>query len=198
MHTALHGLFNHIAMEHYQKYTECLHQYNELTDNNEQWDILSKKLEQNQLYFELFKEKEKHSIIAVVFLVMSVEGLINEYGFMFLGEKKFNELDKGTVIDKIVNLYFEVTGEKFPKDKQLYQNLYDLVAVRNTLVHSKSIELDIKALMGNGAEADKQFHTYINSMLGNKRNKETKQRNMAEILRSSVNVYSELMTLLKR
>ncbi|PWW20219.1 hypothetical protein DFO73_11633 [Cytobacillus oceanisediminis] len=198
MHIALHTFYFQIAMEHYQKYMECLNQYNELTDNNAQWDIFSKDPEQNQSYFGLFRDKEKNAIITVVFLVMSVESLINEYGFCFLGEKKFNEFDKGNVIDKVVNIYFEATGKQFPKDKQLYQSLYDLITVRNTLVHSKSIEVDIETLMGNDIEADKQFLANINSMLGNKRNKETKQKFLDEILTSSVNVYSELITFLKQ
>jgi hypothetical protein len=192
MHTALHGFFNMIAQEHYNKFTESLNQYNELTNNNEQWDILSKTTEQNQLYFSLFREKQKHAIISVVFLVMSVEGLIHEYGFSSLGEHKINELDQGKFIDKIINIYTEVTGQQFPKDNQLYQNLNDLISVRNTLVHSKSIEINVEELMGNDKESEEKYLAYINSVLGNSKTKYTKQKLLDEVLRKSHNVYNDL------
>lgn len=197
MHTALHEFFNLIAQEHYTKYTDCLNQYNELTNNNEQWDILSKTSEQNQLYFSLFSEKHKSAIISVVFLVMSVEGLINEYGFRFLGEQKFKELDKGNFIDKIVNIYNEVTGRQFPKGTQLYQNLNDLISVRNTLVHSKSIEINVEDLMRNDEESEKKYLAYINSMIGNSKAKQTKQKLIDEVLIKSSNVYKDLFLVLE-
>lgn len=196
MHTALHGFFNMIAKEHYNRYSDCLNQYNDLTKNNKQWDVLSNTTEQNSLYFNLYREKQKHSIISVVFLVMSVEGLINEFGFRFLGEQKFNELDKGNFIEKIVIIYYEVTGKQFPKEKQLYQNLTELNSVRNTLVHSKSIEFDVNALMRNDEEGDKVFLSYINSMLGNSKSKFTKQKSINEVLKRSHNIYHEFISFL--
>lgn len=192
----MHGFFNHIALEHFQKYTEYLKQYNELTSNKEQWDILSKTLEQNELYFTLFREKQKNAIISIVFLGMSVEGLINEYGFRNLGELKFNELDKGSFIDKIINIYNEVTGQQFPKGTQLYQNLNDLISVRNTLVHSKSIELNVEELMCSDEESEKKFLAYLNAMIGNSKAKPTKQKIIDEVLIKSHNVYKDLLSVL--
>jgi hypothetical protein len=198
MHTALHGFFTNIAKEHFQKYTECLNQYNELTNNNEQWDILSKTTEENQLYFGLYREKQKNAFISVVFLVMSIEGLINEFGFNFLGEEKFNELDKGSIVEKIINIYKEVTGQQFPKDTQLYQNINDLISVRNTLIHSKSSEVNIDELMGNDEKSEKKYLSNINAMIGNSKNKYTKQKFIDEVLIKSVYVYDDLLSILRK
>jgi hypothetical protein len=195
-HTAMHDLFNIIASEHYNKYKESSQQYNELTNNNHQWEFDKHTSEENKQYFSLSKDKEKNAIISVVFIVMSIEGLINEYGFYYLGEERFNEQDKKGILDKIVDFYFEVTKIKFPKDKQLYQNIKDVVDLRNTLVHSKSVEIDLQILMRNDEEADRQFQSYLNSMIGNKKNKESKQKFLYEIINNSFNVYSVLMTFL--
>jgi hypothetical protein len=198
MHTAMHSLFNIIAIEHYNKYKHSLQQYNELTNNNEQWDFDKHSNEETVKYISLFREKEKNAIISVVFIVMSIEGLINEYGFYHLGENQFNEQDSKRILEKIADFYIEVTKIKFPKDKLLYQKIQDVVALRNTLVHSKPIGIDWKILMRNDEEAEKQYYSYINSMIGNKKSKAAKQKFLFEILDKSYNVYSELKTFLQQ
>lgn len=198
MQITMHSLFNSIAMEHSNKFFIALKQYQELTNNNLQWDILDHSSEENKRYFNLFSEKQKSGIISVVFLVMAIEGLINDYGFSHLGDHRFKELEKQSIIDKIVNIFAEVTGKQFPKDKKIYQNLNELISVRNTLVHSKSVEINMETMMRNDEEAEKQFNSYINSMLGNKRNKESKQKLSDEVLGNTYNAYNELKNFLEK
>lgn len=198
MHTAMHGLFNIISMEHYNKYKQSSQQYNELTINNGQWDFDKHTSEETKLYFSLHSKKENNAIISVVFIVMSIESLINEYGFYHLGEERFNEHDRKEILDKIVDFYYDVTKIKFPKEKQLYQNIQDVVALRNTLVHSKSVDIDWQILMRSDEEAERQFYSYLNSMIGNKKNKVSKQKFLYDILNNSFNVYLDLKTFLQQ
>lgn len=85
IHTAIHPLLNTIANEHFDKYVKALGEYNAMTNNNAQWDVLSHTSEDNGRYVSLYRDKTKFAIIAAVFLVMALEGLINEYGFVYLG-----------------------------------------------------------------------------------------------------------------
>lgn len=198
MHTALHGLLHTIATEHYEKYRSTFKEYNLLTNNNEQWDLDSHTIQENELYFSLFRDKTKYAIIAVVFLVMSVEGLINEYGLVYLGQGRFMELEIKGISEKIITFFIEVTGNKFPTDRNLYQNINELVSVRNTLVHSKSIEIVVNVLMRNDDEAERIYLGYINSMMGNSKEKSSKQKGIERILETTHKVYLELTEYLQR
>jgi len=196
MHIAIHGLLHTIAKEHYNKYVKALDEYNALSNNNAQWDLLSHTAQENDMYVSLFREKTKFAIISVVFLVMSLEGLINEYGFVYLGQDRFMELERKGIGEKITTFYEDVTGNKFPTDRVLYQNINDLVLVRNTLVHSKSIEIDVKALMGTDEESERVFLSYFNAMIGNSKERPSRQKNVEIVLEKSHSVYVDLMKYL--
>lgn len=197
MHTALHGLLHSIAKENYEKFVNTSQEYNSLSKNNEQWDLGAYTAQENAMYFTLFREKTKQAIIAVVFLVMAVEGLINEYGLVYLGKDRFMELERKGIAEKIITTFSEVTGKSFPTDRSLYQHINELVSIRNTLVHSKSIEIDISALMRSDVESEKIFLEYINSMIGNSKAKSSKQRNIEGVLEKSHKVYLELLKYLR-
>lgn len=189
-----HELLHQIAQENYKNHIKYSKLYNDLTNNNEQWDILAKTKEKNGLYFRYFKEMDKSAIIAVVFLVISVEGLINEYGLKFLGEKRFSQLEKEKLctLQKMKKIYNLVTENSFPTDRQLYQNIKELISVRNTFVHSKSMEIDYQILFRNDPEAQKEFSRYLNFMMGNRKEKESRQKLIFEVLNNSITVYDEL------
>lgn len=197
MHTAFHGLLHSIAKENYEKYVNTAQEYNLLSNNNKQWDLGAQTAQENAMYFTLFREKTKQAVIAVVFLVMSVEGLINEYGYVHLGKDRFMELERKVIGEKIVTFFFEVTGRTFPTDRSLYQRINELVSIRNTLVHSKSIEIDVGVLMRNDIESEEIFLGYINSMIGNSKAKPSRQKNIEGVLEKSHTVYIELLEYLR-
>ncbi|PLT32525.1 hypothetical protein [Bacillus sp. V5-8f] len=198
MHTAIHKLLYSIANEHFEKYKYTSKKYNLLTDNNKQWDLLSHTKDENEQYFSLYSDKTKYAIITVVFLVMSIEGLINEYGLVYLGKSRFMELERESIREKLVTFFNEASGNKFPTDRKLYQSIKDLIDVRNTLVHSKSIEIDINVLLRTDVEAEEVFNGYINSIFGNGKRKSSRQKSMERVLESSHNVYIELMEYLQQ
>ncbi|WLD91767.1 hypothetical protein [Alkalihalobacillus sp. AL-G] len=194
---ALHSFYNGIAKESYNEFREVSKTYDEITNGGKSWDFGSHTKEENQVYQRTNHGMQKHCIISTVFFVMAIESLINEYGSVYLGEDQFKDKEKLGIMDKITEFYFEVKGSKFPRDKQLYQKINDLVSVRNNLVHSKPITIDSRMMMKNTKEADEQFWGYINSMFGNNKSKLSKQKHMYEVLKQSYSTYEDLRDFLK-
>ncbi|WP_243354859.1 hypothetical protein [Bacillus litorisediminis] len=194
---ALHSFYNGIAKENYNEFSKLSRTYDEITNGGKSWDLLSHTKEENDVYLRINHGMQKHCIISIVFIVMAIESLINEFGFVYLGEERFNDKENFTIMDKITEFYFEVTGAKFPKDKQLYQHIKDLVSVRNNLIHSKPITFDSTMMMQNTKEAEEEFWGNINSMLGNNKRKISKQKYMYEVLKQSYRAYEDLREFLK-
>lgn len=83
-------------------------------------------------------------ITAIVFEAMAVEAYINFIGEMKLGKSYFKEhIDELSTLNKIVVIPHLVAGKKFPKDINLYGKLQELFSMRNKLVHTKVLHIDL-------------------------------------------------------
>ncbi|MEQ6378247.1 HEPN domain-containing protein [Bacillaceae bacterium S4-13-58] len=192
----VHAFYNGIAQENYNNFKILSKRFSELTNGGLAWDFGNHTQKENETYQNTHHEMQKQCIISIVFLVMAIESLINDYGFVHLGEKRFNELDRNSIKDKIKDFYFEVTGGNFPTDKVLFQQINDLVSIRNNLVHSKTLSIDLNLMMQDTKEADEAFFSYINSIFGNSKEKKSKQKHMYEVLDSAHGAYEDLMVFL--
>jgi hypothetical protein len=174
----LHEYYNSIALEHYSEYVVSNKLYKELTNNNQSWDFLLHSSEENARYYQLCIEKQRKAIISIVFEAFAVESFINCYGTERLGKKLFDEKYQMLgVTDKYIIISREVTGKDFPKGINAFRMLKELVSVRNNLVHSKCVEIDMfnedlqefydlnLSLLGNGMDSlfniiDRVIYTY--------------------------------------
>lgn len=92
-------------------------------------------------------------------------------------------------------MYFllKLREKKSPTGRKLYQSINDLIVVGNTLVHSKSVEIDINVLMKNDVVAEEIYNDFINSMIGNGKRKSSRHKGMQKVLESSHNIYLVLL-----
>jgi hypothetical protein len=83
-----------------------------------------------------------HCLVALVFAALAVEGYIYDYAARKLTDNFVeSHLDKLDVVSKWVVIPKLVTRKDFPKDKQAFSLLKQLVQNRNYLAHNKSVKL---------------------------------------------------------
>ncbi|MDE3035165.1 MAG: hypothetical protein KGJ14_04250, partial [Nitrospirota bacterium] len=84
-------------------------------------------------------ELANHCIITIVFCALVVEGYIYDYAARRLSDNFVEaHLDKLGTVSKWVLVPRLVTGKEFPKGSKGFELLKELVANRNSLIHSKS------------------------------------------------------------
>jgi hypothetical protein len=186
----LHTKFNEIDEKNYSLYLENQKKLSQLLGNNNIWDMMNYSIEDNKLIAECHKDIQDYGYISLIFRHISIEGFINDIGIRYLNREEFNEsIEKMSFLEKIATVYEKVSNKKFPKGDKIYSKLSDLNSIRNNLVHMKSGEIKQDSLMNLDEE---DFHSLINSMMGNNKNKVTKQKFYLNVLEETVGLYDEL------
>ena len=108
--------------------------------------------------------RDNHCLIAIVFAALAVEAYMYDYAARNLGEQFVaSHLDRLDVVSKWVIIPRLVTGKGFPKGERAYRLLGQLVAHRNSIVHSKSAPLIVwdeklsEPIVGRRAERSLEF-----------------------------------------
>lgn len=161
------------------------------------WDILEHSKEENEHYFRLNSLIQEYGYISIILRHISIEGLINDIAFRFLGEKIFySEIDKSeyrlSFIEKIEKVYRLISKKKFQKGNKLYANLKDLNSVRNTLIHMKSEAIGYDDLVEPNYD---KFLILLNRMMGNKKTKVSAQKDYVRVVEETRTVYDDLVKL---
>jgi len=94
------------------------------------------------------------AISAIVFAAMAIEAYIYDYAARHLG-KPFTDkhVDTLSIESKWVVIPKLITGKSFPKDRRAFELLKGLIKSRNSLVHSKSRNVDVNDLSAEKTEA---------------------------------------------
>ena len=96
---------------------------------------------------------EQHSIISVVFCVMTLESFINNYMVENISKSYFQKyLDKLDLKSKWVIFPRLVNGKEFSTDSQAFEDFGNLISLRNRIIHDKPrkkklFELDEKDMV---------------------------------------------------
>jgi hypothetical protein len=97
--------------------------------------------------FNFAEMVHKESITSVIFCVMTLESIINEYGLQNKSKNFYNEhLDNLKLLSKFIVLPKLFGGNELNTDGQEFQNLKWLIKLRNDLTHSKLTERNIRDL----------------------------------------------------
>jgi len=93
--------------------------------------------------FNLVEERNHLSDSVRIYAALSVEGFLNLYGMMRLGETAFKEhIERLGLIPKVKQLLFVCDGVKVDGNHALVASLRNLADNRNALVHPKAYEVD--------------------------------------------------------
>lgn len=149
-----HSLFYSMS----KKYSTNLHEYKiELKDLYTELEFIEKQIEENeteeictqefeliQKINELERKIEFESISSIIFSGMFLEAYIYDYGARRLGDNFIKEhIDKLDPLSKIAIITQLVLGKPFPKQRDIYGRLKNLIKGRNNLVHNKSAKIDL-------------------------------------------------------
>ena len=132
--------YRRTSKRNYRKYHVILKKIDELYDDPNKY-LLGKDFD--EISSELFDQRFTCQTTAIVFQAMAVEAFINEYIYKRLGKSYFESIDKLSPLDKILIACKMITGKDFPKDRQAYALLKQIIKLRNDLVHFKAKEIDI-------------------------------------------------------
>lgn len=137
-------LFRIIAHTTYQKISkEYLNRFEKL--HSEILPLRKKIEEPHFANKDLFKvcnlesERDKYSVISIVFAAMCLEAFIYDYAASATSDsyvKKY--LDKLDLVSKWIVIPRIITGKEIPRGSKALQMLSKLVAARNSLIHFKS------------------------------------------------------------
>lgn len=95
--------------------------------------------------YMLNMKKYECSVQVIVFSALSLEAFINDLLVKHLGNQLFECLEKLEIKNKIIIGCKMITQKDFPKDKQAYSALVNLIRLRNKLVHAKSKNPEAKS-----------------------------------------------------
>jgi hypothetical protein len=104
------------------------------------------------------KQRSEHWAKAIVFGALCLEAFIYDYAahnFSDTYARKY--LDKLDLRSKWVVIPKLVTGKKFPKERQVFEHLGELIEARNELVHAKS-----RRMPSNDKEWERLIESYKN------------------------------------
>ena len=89
--------------------------------------------------FFIQNKRFKHEIQGIISLVTFYEALINEIGITELGNEYFNtNLERKSIMDKWKTIPKLVYNDSIDKKARYYGTMFDIVKLRNKLVHYKT------------------------------------------------------------
>lgn len=136
---------------------------------------------------------QEYGYVSLIFRHISVEGLINDIAIRYIGEKEFySSIEMMRYVEKIEYVYKQISKVDFPKDRKIYSNIKDLNSVRNTLVHMKSATISYEEILSSLQQAEEKYYSIINSMMGNKKEKKSRQKDYIQVLEETELLYDEL------
>jgi hypothetical protein len=101
-------------------------------------------------------------MITVIFAALTLEAFINNYGIEVSSRNRFDKyLDKLDFVSKWLILPKLNTGKELNTDHQAFQNLQNLCALRNKLVHPKTFKRRISEIKDNDWTTEKDAHNAI-------------------------------------
>lgn len=146
--------YRRITSLNYKKFCETEKKLTDL-ERPESW-VMGKDKERFQ--DALWLKRYEFSVITIIFSVLSVEAFCNDYIVTTLGKDYMEQLDKLDIKNKLLLGIRLSTGKEFPKDKEAYCQLTNLVSLRNKLVHAKTKITTVKELI----EKSKIDDYYVN------------------------------------
>lgn len=166
-----------MAQENYEVYQGYMQQYNLLTNDNAEWNLLLHTPEETHQYIYLSRRREDYAIETILFESFAAEAYINYYGEKKLGTVAFykeyeNNKKDGRKRSTLVK-YREIAG--LYENDDLYKKLKILIDSRNDLAHSHVRKFDINdpdlnnALLtiGNfGIKGDKSIYQIVEYTIG--------------------------------
>lgn len=103
----------------------------------------------------------KNSIQSIVFSAMSLEAYVYDYAARALTDSFVSQhLDKLDLSSKYVVIFQLITHERFPKDNKIYSSLKKLIKSRNTLIHSKSNNVNLDDHDSLFKMSNSHYHLY--------------------------------------
>lgn len=92
-------------------------------------------------FYRMWRKQDRLSDSVQIFAAMAVEGFLNFYGVVRLGEAQFNEhFEKLGLIPKLRELLRVCDGLPIPQDAPIVTALAALATARNIMVHPKTKE----------------------------------------------------------
>ena len=89
--------------------------------------------------FDLEYERDKYSVVSIVFAAMCLEAFIYDYAATATSHSYVkNYLDKLDLVSKWIVIPRIITGKEIPRGSKALQMLSKLVSARNGLIHFKS------------------------------------------------------------
>ncbi len=85
----------------------------------------------------------KYAYTAIVFEALAIEAFANEYLHCSSGNSFAKDLDKLSAIEKIMIAYRFNTDKNFDRSRESYFLLKELFKIRNELVHSKPVIINL-------------------------------------------------------
>jgi len=87
-------------------------------------------------------EKDKHSLIAIIFSAIAIEAYIYDYAARHLTDAYVRDhVDKLDTISKWVVIPKLITGRELPRHHKWFGLLKGLIKTRNSIIHHKSSQL---------------------------------------------------------
>lgn len=88
-------------------------------------------------------QSRRYALAAIVFSAMTTEAYINDYAVRNLSHTFFKAyLERMDHLQKWVIIPQLVTGKEYPRGRQGYEGIKELVEYRNNIVHSKTKKID--------------------------------------------------------
>jgi len=135
-----------IAMESYLKAWELKKKVIEIEEflRNDSGAWLAAKDAKSDL-IEYSIKLDNSCIQTIIFSALAVEAFIYDYGARKTSDSFVqNYLDKLDLVSKWVVVPQMVTGKDFPRDRSGFKLLRELVRNRNSLIHHKSLKIDLE------------------------------------------------------
>lgn len=106
----LHTFFNSLDLKYSMAFKETKDELIKIAEGKNCWDILEHSKEENEHYFRLNSLIQEYGYISIILRHISIEGLVNDIAFRFLGEKIFySEIENSeyrlSFIEKIEKVY---------------------------------------------------------------------------------------------
>lgn len=155
-------MYRRMAYMSYREYCKYTDKVNDLRNDPSSW-VMGKDKER----FEnaLWSKQHEFAVSVVIFSAFSIEALCNDYISRRLGFSYNDYLDKLDVKSKLLLGVKLATGREFPKERQAYNVLHNLITVRNKIAHSKSIKINLDNIEDSFKKVSNSYQTSIDKKI---------------------------------